>query len=75
MSAVKTARELFYTKDDVKAMLDYSDSKAYQIIADLNKELKASGFLTRDGMIPKKYFDRRYGLTEPDIKAGRRVTA
>lgn len=75
MGAVKTVHDMFYDVEDVKSMLGYSKSKAYQVIAALNKELEANGLCTRSGMIPKKYFDRRYGLTEPDIKVGRRVTA
>lgn len=75
MGAVKTVHDMFYDVEDVKSMLGYSKSKAYQIIATLNKELEASGLCTRSGMVPKKYFDRRYGLAEPDLKTGRRVTA
>ena len=75
MGKVKAVQEMFYGVEDVKAMLGYSKSKAYQVIADLNKELAASGICTRSGMVPKKYFERRYGLAEPDPKAGRRAMA
>lgn len=75
MGKIKTVHEMFYNVEDVKAMLGYSKSKAYQVIADLNKELAASGICIRSGMIPKKYFERRYGLVEADPKAGRRATA
>ena len=75
MEQVKTARDMFYFVEDVMRLLGYSKSKAYQVIADLNKELAASGICTRSGMVPKKYFERRYGLAEPDPKAGRRAMA
>lgn len=75
MGKIKTVQEMFYDVEDVRVMLGYSKSKAYQVIADLNRELAASGICTRNGMIPKKYFERRYGLAELDPKAGRRAMA
>lgn len=73
--AVKTAREMFYFADDIMAMLGYSKTKAYQIIAELNKELEASGICTCTGRVSKRYFERRYGLTDPEPKPGRRASA
>jgi fructose-1-phosphate kinase PfkB-like protein len=46
--------------EDVKKMLDVSESKAYQIIQQLNKELKEKGFITIAGRVPIKYFKEKY---------------
>lgn len=75
MDRVKTVNEMFYHVEDVMTMLGYSRSHSYKIIADLNAELKAKGFCTRDGKISRRYFDQRYGLVEPEAKAGRRALA
>lgn len=75
MKKVKTAHEMFYFVEDVMTMLGYSRSKSYKVIADLNKELEATGICTCDGRVSRKYFDKRYGLAEPEAKSGRRVTA
>ncbi len=49
----------FYQVSDVMKMLGISQSKAYVIIRDLNKELKAKGYITINGKVPKLYFDER----------------
>ncbi|WP_018213716.1 hypothetical protein [Desulfitobacterium hafniense] len=49
----------FYQVNDVMKMLGISQSKAYGIIRDLNKELKAKGYITINGKVPKIYFDER----------------
>ncbi|SHN66195.1 transcriptional regulator [Desulfitobacterium chlororespirans] len=49
----------FYQVDDVMKMLGISQSKAYGIIRDLNKELKAKGYIIINGKVPKIYFEER----------------
>lgn len=49
----------FYQVDDVIKVLGISKSKAYVIIRELNKELKAKGYITINGKVPKIYFDER----------------
>lgn len=51
--------QMMYTADDVAAMLQVSKSKAYQVIASLNKELKDLGKLTVRGKINKRYFEKK----------------
>lgn len=51
--------QLMYTADDVAEMLHISKSKAYQVIAGLNKELKELGKLTIRGKINKRYFNQK----------------
>lgn len=50
---------MIYTAKDVAAMLAVSESKAYQIIRELNKELAEMGKLTITGKINKRYFDKK----------------
>ena len=59
------------TVDDVAEVLAYSKSHSYKIIERLNKELESKGYLTRPGMISRKYFYDRTGLDMPeDAKEG-----
>ena len=50
---------MIYTAKDVAAMLAVSESKAYQIIRQMNKELAEMGKLTITGKINKRYFDKK----------------
>lgn len=50
---------MIYTAKDVAAMLAVSESKAYQIIREMNKELAEMGKLTITGKINKRYFDKK----------------
>lgn len=49
----------FYNVHDVKEILGISESKAYQIIRQLNKELSEQGYITIAGKIPRVYFEER----------------
>ena len=46
---------------DIMKLFDCSWSKAYQIIAELNRELEKKGFLFIRGRISRRYFEERYG--------------
>ena len=50
---------IIYTAKDVAAMLAVSESKAYQIIREMNKELAEMGKLTITGKINKRFFDKK----------------
>lgn len=50
---------LFYNVHEVAEMLSVSQSKAYQIIKELNKELAAMGKLTISGKINRRYFNQK----------------
>ena len=54
------------TFDDLAEVLAYSKSHSYKIIERLNKELESKGYLTRPGMISRKYFYERTGLEMPE---------
>lgn len=52
-------QELFLKVDDVAEMLCISKSKAYQIIARCNAELKAQGKIVTAGRVSKRYLMER----------------
>lgn len=49
----------FYRVEDVKKILGVSESKAYQIIKELNDELKTQGKIVIAGRVSAKYFKER----------------
>lgn len=72
---VKTARDMFYFVDDVMALLGFEKSKAYKIIAELNKELEESGILVCQGRVSKRYFNQRFGLDDIPLPKPKAKTA
>ena len=48
--------KMFMKVEDVAAELGVSRSFAYKVIQELNKELKAKGYLTVAGRVNRKYF-------------------
>lgn len=67
---MNTAADIYYTPADVMQIMNYSKSKAYKVIADLNHELEERGYLTRRGMVPKRYFNDRFAFTAPAENPG-----
>lgn len=54
----------FISVNEVKEILGVADTKAYQIIRDLNSELSEKGYMIVPGRISRQYFyERFYGLT------------
>lgn len=49
----------FMTVDEVAAELRISKSKAYQIVRELNTELKEKGYLTVMGRVNTAFFRRK----------------
>ena len=49
----------FLTVDEVADILSVSKSKAYEIVRQLNKEMKAKGFITVAARVSKTYFYER----------------
>ena len=49
----------FLTMDEVAEILTVSKSKAYEIVRQLNKELKAKGLITVAARVSKAYFYER----------------
>ena len=50
----------YITATEVAEIMGISRSKSYQIVRQLNKELKAQGYLTVAGKCPIQYFKQRY---------------
>lgn len=50
----------FYNVIDVMELLGVKEAKAYRVMQELNKELKAKGYITISGKVPVKYFDQKY---------------
>ena len=60
-------RAQFITAEEVQQILSVSRSKSYQIVRQLNKELKAQGYLTVAGKCPIQYFKQKfYGFQIPE---------
>lgn len=55
------------TVRDVMAVLAVSESKAYGIIKQLNRELAAKGYITVPGKVSRAYFEEKcYGVRIAD---------
>jgi predicted transcriptional regulator of viral defense system len=55
----------FISADEIKEIIGVSKSKAYNLVQELNAELKEKGYLTVPGRVSRKYFEERfYGLVE-----------
>ena len=53
----------FITAAEVAEIMGVSRTKAYQIVRDMNNELKEQGYLTINGEGPRRYFQQKfYGL-------------
>ncbi len=54
--------DYFITVKEVQELLHIKEGKAYQLIRMCNNELKAKGFITVAGRVPRGYFYERVGL-------------
>ena len=56
-------RAQFITAEEIQEIMNISRSKAYQIVRELNKKLKAMGYITIAGKCPIQFFKQKlYGL-------------
>jgi len=59
-------RTQFITAAEVAEVMGISRSKSYQLVREMNRELKANGFVTVAGKCPIQYFKQKvYGLEIP----------
>lgn len=56
----------FMTAEEVAEIMGYSVGQGYKVIRELNAELKAKGYIIRNGRIPRKYFYERAGLEQEE---------
>ena len=50
----------FITAAEVAEIMGVSRTKAYQIVRDMNKELRAMGYITIAGKCPVQYFKQKF---------------
>lgn len=55
--------KLFMNADEIVKIMGVAKPTAYQLIRELNKELKAKGYITIQGKVPTQYFFERCGLS------------
>lgn len=53
-------QKTFYNSKDIQGLFGVSQSKAYQYIRQMNKELSEKGFLTVRGKVPRVYVEERF---------------
>jgi len=58
------AEKSFMTADEVATELRVSKSKAYQIVRDLNIELRKQGYLTVNGRVNATFFHKKVRYSE-----------
>jgi sugar-specific transcriptional regulator TrmB len=62
-------RAQFITAEEVAEVMGVGRSKAYEIVRDMNKELKEMGYLTVRGKCPIRYFQQKfYGLEAEEAR-------
>lgn len=63
-------KDIFMRVEEVAEVLGVSNSYAYKIIRDMNKELKAAGCFTISGRIDRKFFyEHFYGTHTEEQKS------
>lgn len=51
----------YYIKaPEAAKILELSEGKTYEIFRDMNKELKAQGYITVSGRVPRAFFDQKF---------------
>lgn len=59
----------FISVKEISEVLGVSESKSYNIVRDLNKELTEKGYMVIPGRVSRKYFEERfYGVSGSKVK-------
>ena len=53
-------KKQYLTAKEISEAMVVSESKAYGIIRELNKELRTEGYLTVSGKVPVAFFKKKY---------------
>ena len=53
-------RAQFITAAEVAEIMGVSRTKAYQIVRDMNRELRSMGYITGSGKCPVQYFEKKF---------------
>ena len=67
---ITRAKSPFCNAEEVKTLLMCSRTSAYNIIRQLNEELKKKGYLTFSGRISRVYLYERFGLVDESAETG-----
>lgn len=51
---------MYYTAQEIAHMLGISTGKAYQLIREMNSQLRSKGYLTIPGKISTEYFREKW---------------
>ena len=62
--------KLFLTVSEVAAELNVSESFAYKLMREMNKELKQKGYFTIAGRVDRKFFYEKFYCTQQEDKRG-----
>ncbi len=55
--------KIYITANELIDMLGISRAKAYNLIKEMNSELKREGYIVIKGKVPRAYFEKRwYGM-------------
>ena len=58
---------IFLSAKDIMKTLGVSESKAYSVVRNLNKELTGKGYMVIPGKVSRKYFEERfYGVEDQE---------
>lgn len=53
-------KKQYLTAKEISEAMGVSESKAYGIIREMNKELRTEGYLTVSGKVPVAFFKKKY---------------
>lgn len=59
-------RAQFISADQVSKIMGIGRSRAYEIVRQMNKELKAQGYITVSGKCPMAYFKQKVYGYQPE---------
>lgn len=55
----------YLTASEVAEVVGVSLGKAYELIRELNRELRAAGYITVQGKVPEEFFRKKYYGYQP----------
>lgn len=58
---------MFIKADEIGKILGISKSKAYQIIRELNAELKGQGYMVLGGKVNRSYFMKKFMIPNEEV--------
>jgi hypothetical protein len=53
-------RSYYITAKEAASILNLSEGKTYELFRQMNAELKAAGYMTVAGRVPRAYFNKKF---------------